>query len=99
MARKLYPIIGKMFARSSAFDATTENMKTITPLLYQSGYLTIKGYDKMSQLFTLDFPNKEIKVGLFESLLPYYLDGMYAEEDDEAYRQGGHQLRCEDRKP
>ena len=74
--------IGKMFARSSAFDAPTENMKTITPLLYQSGYLTIKGYDKMSQLFTLDLPNKEIKVGLFESLLPYYLDGMYAEEGD-----------------
>ena len=74
--------IGKMYARSSAFDAPTENLKTITPLLYQSGYLTIKEYDKMSQLFTLDLPNKEIKVGLFESLLPYFLDGMYAEEGD-----------------
>ena len=62
--------IGKMFARSSAFDAPTENMNTITPLLYQSGYLTIKEYDKMSQIFTLDLPNKEIKVGLFENLLP-----------------------------
>ena len=74
--------IGKQFARASAFDSPTENMKTITPLLYQSGYITIKGYDKMSQLFTLDLPNKEIKVGLFESLLPYYLEGMYAEEGD-----------------
>ena len=74
--------IGKMFARSSAFDAPTENLKTITPLLYQGGYLTIKEYDKMSQLFTLDLPNKEIKVGLFESLLPYYLEDMYAEEGD-----------------
>ena len=74
--------IGKMLARASAFDAPTENMNTITPLLYQSGYITIKDYDKMSQLFTLDLPNKEIKVGLFECLLPNYLDGMYAEEGD-----------------
>ena len=79
--------IGRTLARSSAFDAPTENLKTITPLLYQSGYITIKGYDKMSQLFTLDLPNKEIKVGLFESLLPYYLEGMYAEEGDVAIAQ------------
>ena len=79
--------MGRSLARSSAFDAPTENLKTITPLLYQSGYITIKGYDKMSQLFTLDLPNKEIKVGLFESLLPYYLEGMYAEEGDVAIAQ------------
>ena len=79
--------IGRSLARSSDFDAPTENLKTITPLLYQSGYITIKGYDKMSQLFTLDLPNKEIKVGLFESLLPYYLEGMYAEEGDVAIAQ------------
>lgn len=79
--------IGRSLARSSAFDAPTENLKTITPLLYQSGYITIKDYDKMSQLFTLDLPNKEIKVGLFESLLPYYLEGMYAEEGDVAIAQ------------
>ena len=79
--------IGRSLARSSAFDAPTENLMTITPLLYQSGYITIKGYDKMSQLFTLDLPNKEIKVGLFESLLPYYLEGMYAEEGDVAIAQ------------
>ena len=41
----------------------------------------------MSQLFTLDLPNKEIKVGLFESLLPNYLEGMYAEEGDVAIAQ------------
>ena len=79
--------IGRSLARASAFDAPTEGMKTITPLLYQSGYVTIKGYDRMSQLFTHDLPNKEIKVGLFESLLPYYLEGMYAEEGDVAIAQ------------
>ncbi len=79
--------IGKTLARSSAFDAPTENMQTITPLLYQSGYITIKDYDPISQLYTLDLPNKEIKVGLFESLLPNYLDGIYAQEGDVAIAQ------------
>ena len=79
--------IGGSEADKSEFDAPTEKMTTIMPLLYQSGYITIKGYDKMSQLFTLDLPNKEIKVGLFESLLPYYLEGMYAEEGDVAIAQ------------
>ena len=79
--------IGSGNVQAKSFDAPTENMRNIIPLLYQSGYITIKGYDKMSQLFTLDLPNKEIKVGLFESLLPYYLEGMYAEEGDVAIAQ------------
>ena len=69
----------RTLAMASAFDAPTENMTAITPLLYQSGYITIKGYDKASRLYTLDLPNKEIKTGLFESLLPNYLEGMYAQ--------------------
>lgn len=64
--------LGKMELQASRFDAPTETMTTITPLLYQSGYITIKGYD--SGLYTLDIPNNEIKVGLMESLLPYYVD-------------------------
>ena len=79
--------ISKMYAKSSAFDSPTENMTAITPLLYQSGYLTIKGYDKFSKLYTLDLPNKEIKVGLFESLLPNYLEGMFAQNGDVAIAQ------------
>ncbi|MDY3967465.1 MAG: ATP-binding protein [Prevotella sp.] len=79
--------ISKMYAKSSAFDTPTENMTAITPLLYQSGYLTIKGYDKFSKLYTLDLPNKEIKVGLFESLLPNYLEGMFAQNGDVAIAQ------------
>ena len=62
---------GRMLA--SAFDAPTENMKSITPLLYQSGYVTIKDYDRSSRLYTLDIPNGEIRVGLMESLLPNYV--------------------------
>ena len=57
----------------SAFDAPTEHMIDITPLLYQSGYVTIKDYDRETQLYTLAIPNGEIRTGLFESLLPNYL--------------------------
>ena len=74
--------IAPIDARSSAFDAPTEDMKTITPLLYQSGYVTIKDYDEESTLYTLDIPNKEIKEGLYECLLPNYIGGMYAQESD-----------------
>lgn len=65
--------LGKTFAKESDFDAPTENMTSLTPLLYQSGYLTIKDYDNELQFYTLDLPNREIQVGLFESLLPHYL--------------------------
>ena len=55
------------------FDAPTETLTDIIPLLYQSGYMTIKGYDKETRLYQLAVPNQEIKVGLYGSLLPYYL--------------------------
>ncbi len=88
--------IGKMNAKPSAFDAPTEGMRTITPLLYQSGYLTIKDYDEPTDLYTLDLPNKEIKVGLFESLLPNYLEGMYAQNGDVAIAQMSVLIRQSD---
>ena len=48
-------------------------MTDITPLLYQSGYITIKDYSATTRLYTLDIPNKEVRIGLMESLLPNYL--------------------------
>ena len=64
--------VGRLRAQASAFDAPTERMTSLTPLLYQSGYLTIKAANKMG-IYTLDIPNKEIRVGLMESLLPNYV--------------------------
>ena len=61
----------KVFA--TAFDAPTEQMTNITPLLYQSGYITIKDYDARLGLYTLNIPNKEVRLGLMESLLPHYV--------------------------
>ena len=65
--------ISKIEADASEFDAPTENMTTLTPLLYQSGYITIKDYDKEFNFYTLDVPNKEVKVGLTRALIPSYV--------------------------
>ena len=57
-------------AVSEAFNRPTENMTSVIPLLYQSGYFTIKDYNEISDLYVLDIPNKEIRVGLMESDIP-----------------------------
>ena len=44
----------------------------LLPLLYQTGYLTIVDYDSISQEYTLSFPNREVKTGFLESLIPEY---------------------------
>ena len=67
--------IGPTEAMASAFDAPTERMTSLIPLLYQSGYLTIKDYYEEDNIYVLDIPNKEIRIGLMESLLPSYVQG------------------------
>ena len=76
MLRKFHVMpseIGGGEADKSEFDAPTETMSSIMPLLYQSGYITIKGYDPETELYLLDIPNKEIRVGLYRCLLPNYI--------------------------
>ena len=63
---------------------TTEELSTDTlnsidimdenplPLLYQSGYLTLKSYDKEFDAYTLGFPNREVEQGFIKYLLPFY---------------------------
>lgn len=60
-------------ASESEFDAPTEGMHTIMPLLYQSGYITIKGYNRDYDFYTLDVPNREVRVGLTKALIPSYV--------------------------
>ena len=57
---------------SSAFDQPTENMKDALPLLYQSGYLTIKDYDLEGEAYTLSIPNQEVRIGYAKGLMPTY---------------------------
>ena len=58
----------------SSFDQSTEEMTEALPLLYQSGYLTIKKYEPMFQEYTLGIPNKEVRDGLLNSLIPHYVN-------------------------
>lgn len=61
--------IGERKALAESFDAPTEKMNDITPLLYQSGYITIKNYSPVTNLYTLDIPNKEVRMGLMKCML------------------------------
>ena len=60
-------------ATAEQFDAPTSVITDPLPVLYQSGYLTIKGYDPEFQLYTLAYPNKEVRKGFIESLMPAYV--------------------------
>ena len=55
------------------FDVSPEQMTSALPLLYQSGYLTIKKYNPIMQRYTLEYPNREVKIGMLKSLAPNYL--------------------------
>lgn len=57
---------------SSAFDQPTENMEDALPLLYQTGYLTIKNYDREGDIYSLAIPNQEVRIGYARGLLPEY---------------------------
>lgn len=60
-------------ASSEEFDAPTEDMHSVLPLFYQSGYLTIKGYDPEFSIYTLGYPNKEVKTGMMKALYPFFV--------------------------
>ncbi|MDR1122100.1 MAG: ATP-binding protein [Dysgonamonadaceae bacterium] len=59
-------------AANSVMDYRFEN-QDLVPLLYQSGYLTIKSYDNILDEYTLGFPNEEVKYGFLNELLPAFV--------------------------
>ncbi len=60
-------------ALEEQFDAPTEAIGDPIPVLYQSGYLTIKGYNPMFKTYTLSYPNSEVRYGFTGALLPNYV--------------------------
>nr|WP_314782289.1 ATP-binding protein [uncultured Treponema sp.] len=48
--------------------------KNPLPILFQAGYLTIKKYDSKYRLYSLGFPNDEVRYGFLSNLLPVYSD-------------------------
>ena len=59
-------IDGKML---ESIDTASQNP---IPVIYQSGYLTIKGYDKVFETYILGYPNKEVEKGFINFILPFY---------------------------
>ena len=57
---------------ASAFSEYRAEVNNPLPMIYQSGYLTIRGYDKEVLLYTLAFPNDEVRYGFLNFLVPYY---------------------------
>ena len=55
------------------FDVSPDQMTSALPLLYQSGYLTIKKYNPITKSYTLGYPNREVRIGMLKSLAPNYL--------------------------
>ena len=59
-------------ATDYSINRPTEAMTTMVPLLYQTGYLTIKDYDREGDIYTLSIPNQEVRIGYVDGLLPVY---------------------------
>ena len=53
----------------NSIDTTSANP---LPVIYQSGYLTIKGYNERFDTYRLGFPNREVEEGFIKYLLPFY---------------------------
>ena len=57
-----------------AFDAPFDSYQAPLPVLYQSGYLTIKDYNPRRQMYTLGFPNHEVRTGFADCLYQHVTD-------------------------
>lgn len=68
----LRTLIDGVEAESSVFTEYRAEDNDPIPLIYQSGYLTIKNYDKELELYTLQFPNEEVKYGFISFITPFY---------------------------
>ena len=81
-----YNIDPETFARgieatAEMFNVPAESNANPIPVLYQSGYLTIKDYDPELNIYTLAYPNDEVTVGFSKCLMPYYALPTIAQND------------------
>lgn len=90
--------LNNLWVKDSRFDAPTEKLTDPIPVLYQSGYLTIKEYDKCRRLYRLSFPNEEVRQGFSETLVRYYAANNLCDFDDIVLAYADHILVDEDMK-
>ncbi|MBR1803535.1 MAG: ATP-binding protein [Muribaculaceae bacterium] len=67
----LLPDMERVEATSDRFNRPAETITDVVPVLYQSGSLTIKDYNRDIELYTLGFPNKEVRTGFGRSFMNY----------------------------
>ena len=84
--------LNKLWVKDSRFDAPTDKITDPIPVLYQSGYLTIKEYDKHRRLYRLSFPNEEVRQGFSESLVKYYEGNNLCDFDNIVLAYADHML-------
>ena len=75
-----WEINGLVSTKDDLTSVGFDNLNPV-PLMFQTGYLTIKSYDRESQLYTLHLPNREVELGFYRLLLTVY--------DSRANQQGG----------
>ncbi len=66
------PEFENLILKSSVFSSYEIESLQLEALLYQTGYLTIKDYDKESDLYTLSYPNEEVRQSFLERLTSYF---------------------------
>lgn len=66
---RLQDIDGVEESASKIQNVSFDIDKTLIPMMYQSGYLTIKGYDSETDMLKLGFPNKEVEKGFLTNLM------------------------------
>ena len=59
---------------ADVLDSIDSEGTHLIPVIYQSGYLTIKDYDSRFRLYTLDYPNQEVEEGFLNYLMLFYTD-------------------------
>ena len=66
------PDLSKEQVSANVMSSMDSSFPNLIPVIYQSGYLTIKGYDERFKKYQLGFPNKEVEEGFLNLLLPLY---------------------------
>ena len=69
----LNELVGRYYDTREFVDYKADTEKPL-PMIYQSGYLTIKGYDRDTRAFLLDYPNDEVKGGFISLVASSYLN-------------------------
>lgn len=86
--------IDGIHASMERFNAPTERISDPIPVLFQSGYLTLKDYNPLGRNYTLGFPNVEVREGFAKSLYKYYLEDYVG--SDEALGNAYRRLLCKE---